>query len=202
MNRGTRAYVAALAVLLCGGLLCIVASGLTWGEATAATRAVPPVSVTGGDLLPAAPATGLLALAAVVAVHAARRWGRRLIGGLLVLAGAGTAAWAAATARDLADQVALHAGDAAYDAASGQPAGPLLVVAGCLLVAGAGLAVAVRGPGWPGMGARYERATGRSPVDQATADRAAADRAAADRVMEARPAAAWDALDRGEDPTV
>jgi uncharacterized membrane protein (TIGR02234 family) len=190
VNRGTRGYVATLAVLLCGGVLCLVASGLIWGEATATGRAVTAVTVTGGDVLPVAPATGLLALTAVVAVHATRRWGRRLVGGALVVAGAATAGWAAVTAGVLADQVARHAGSG-YDAATGQPAGPLLLAAGGLLVAGAGLAVALRGPGWPGMGARYERAA-RDPA----AVRSPADRSASDR-----PAAAWDALDRGEDPT-
>lgn len=191
MNRGTRGYVATLAGLLCGGVLCLVASGLTWGEATASGRAVPPVSVTGGDLLPAAPATGLLALAAVVAVHATRRWGRRLVGGVLLVAGAATAGWAAVTVGELTDQLVRHAGSG-YDAATGQPAGPLLVAAGGLLVAGGGLAVALRGRGWPGMGVRYERAARHPAAARRPAERSAAD----------RPAAAWDALDRGEDPTV
>jgi uncharacterized membrane protein (TIGR02234 family) len=184
VSRPTREYLAALFGLAVGGLLCVVAVGLGWGEATAVARAVPPVPVTGADVLPVAQATGLLALAAVVAVHATRRWGRRLVGAVLAVAGLGTAAAAAVTAAELADRVVRQAGGG-YDAATAQPAGPLLVVAGALLVAGAGVAVAVRGPDWPGLGARYERSAANGP-----------------RTAEQRERAAWDALDRGEDPTV
>jgi hypothetical protein len=55
---------------------------------------------------------------------------------------------------------------------------PVLCTLGGLVVAGAGVAAGTRGQRWPAMGARYERSA-------------------------ARPAetSAWDALDRGEDPT-
>lgn len=53
---------------------------------------------------------------------------------------------------------------------------PLACVAGGLLIAAGGLLAVVRGGRWPSLGTRYERA----PV--ATSD--------------------WDALDRGEDPTL
>jgi hypothetical protein len=54
-------------------------------------------------------------------------------------------------------------------------------VAGGLSLAAGGAFAAVRGASWPGLGTRYERAA-RRPADG--------------------PTAAWDALDRGEDPTV
>jgi uncharacterized membrane protein (TIGR02234 family) len=61
------------------------------------------------------------------------------------------------------------------------------VVAGLLGVA-AGLLVVVRGRRWPGMGRRYERADAAAPRPVVRTD-------------EERAQAAWQALDRGEDPT-
>ncbi|MFC0528883.1 Trp biosynthesis-associated membrane protein [Phytohabitans kaempferiae] len=57
----------------------------------------------------------------------------------------------------------------------------LACLAGGLSLAAGGALTAVRGALWPGLGARYERA-GRRPAEG--------------------PTAAWDALDRGEDPTL
>lgn len=190
---GTRAYVAALAVLLVGGVVLLVASGLTWGEAEAVGRAVPPVVVTGQDVLPAAQAVGLLSLAAVVAVHASRRWGRRVVGGLLTLAGLGVAVWALLIGFDLPGHVLRQAAGPAGDggfSATVDGFGPALAVVGGLLVGAAGLAVLVLGPGWPGMGSRYERVQ----APQSAGQRAPEPAADHDRD-------AWKALDRGEDPT-
>ncbi|WP_435871996.1 Trp biosynthesis-associated membrane protein [Micromonospora echinospora] len=66
---------------------------------------------------------------------------------------------------------------------------PALVLAGGLALAAGGAFTALRGDDWPAMGARYERRAapaaepGRPAVERGTRD-------------------AWDALDRGEDPTV
>jgi lysylphosphatidylglycerol synthetase-like protein (DUF2156 family) len=63
---------------------------------------------------------------------------------------------------------------------------PVLAAAGGAATVVGGVLAAAQGHRWPGMGARYERAGG-----------------AAGQVREADPTrAAWDALDRGEDPTV
>lgn len=190
----SRAYLAVLGVLLAGGMLLLVASGVTWGEAEATGRAVPVVSVSGRDVLPAAQAVGLLALAAVVAIHASRRWGRRVIGGVLAVAGAGIVVGSYLIALELPNRVLRYAdgpdGTGGFDAASVSTGGPMLAAAGGLLVAVAGLGVMVVGPRWPGMGSRYVRGpeTGRAApgAPERTPDR--------DRD-------AWKALDRGEDPT-
>jgi uncharacterized membrane protein (TIGR02234 family) len=189
---GTRGYIAALTVLLAGGVLLLVTSGLTWGEAQAVDRAVPPVVVSGRDVLPVTQAVGLLALAAVVAVHASRRTGRRVVGGLLALAGLGVAAWASLTALELTDHVLRYAaGPAGVGGFSATVArvGPVLAAVGGLLVGAVGVAVMVLGSGWPGMGARYERDRARL-ADHSTPEQAAT----YDRDV-------WNALDRGEDPT-
>jgi hypothetical protein len=57
----------------------------------------------------------------------------------------------------------------------------LACLAGGLALAAGGALAALRGAAWPGLGSRYER-TARRPADGT--------------------AAAWDALDRGEDPTL
>jgi tryptophan-associated transmembrane protein len=58
---------------------------------------------------------------------------------------------------------------------------PLLCAAGGLLVIVGGLATVARGHRWPGMGTRYDRAA---------------------RTEREGPRDAWEALDRGEDPTL
>jgi uncharacterized membrane protein (TIGR02234 family) len=72
---------------------------------------------------------------------------------------------------------------------------PLLTAVAGVLGGAAGLLVVLRGRGWPGMGRRYERAG--SGAD----GRPAAGPAARPRTDEDRAQAAWQALDRGEDPT-
>jgi len=111
----------------------------------------------------------------------------------MVLAG-GALAWSgvAALAGGLeaaAAEVPIVAGTPAVEISTVWPA--VTVLAG-FLGALAGLLVAVRGRGWPAMGRRYER-TG--PPD---GGRAAVPRPETD---EDRARMAWQALDRGEDPT-
>jgi hypothetical protein len=69
--------------------------------------------------------------------------------------------------------------DRAFDASSAWPA---LTVVGGVLVAVGGLAAVVAGHRWPGMGARYDRSPNKRSTGGTTD--------------------AWNALDRGEDPTV
>ncbi|MEE6260716.1 Trp biosynthesis-associated membrane protein [Plantactinospora sonchi] len=177
------------AVLLCllGAGLAVFASTRTWAvELTARPAPLPAIRTvrTGGDLLPWLPALALVGLAAAGAVLATRGLGRRLVGVLLTLVGAG-----------------LLAGGV-YGGFGLAPGGisvgwPVLCALGGLLTAAAGVVTAVRGAGWPVMGARYERS--RPGGGPAKADRTPE---TADRVEGRRTTAAWDALDRGEDPTV
>jgi len=186
VTESVRGYATTLGALVAGAVLCLVASGMSWGEAQGSGPAPASVTVTGGELLPAAQAVGLLALAAILAVHATRRWGRRVVGGLVVVAGLTTAVWASAIARELPSRVLQRAdvptGAGDLTSASGHAAGALLAIAGGVLIAASGVAVLVKGPRWPGMGARYARP---APERSAASD--------------AR--SAWEALDRGEDPT-
>lgn len=181
------AYLAVLGVLLAGAVLCLIGSGMSWGTAQRADLMSSEASVSGGDLVPVARAVGLLGLAAVVAVHATRRWGRRLVGVLLMVAGSAVLAQTYVVALELPEYVLRHLEGptgAEFAGAAAARGGPLVLAAGGAAIAVAGLALTVWGPRWPSMGARYERPAAARPANESS-----------DRAV-------WDALDRGEDPTI
>ncbi|MEU0548089.1 Trp biosynthesis-associated membrane protein [Micromonospora sp. NPDC005979] len=173
-------------------LLCLAGAGLAlwmatrgWSvELTARPAPLPPVreARSGAALLPWLPALAVVAVAGGGAVLATRGRVRRLLGvllgalGLAVSAGAGYGLVA-----DLDGVVSRQ--------------WPALCLVGGLLVAVAGGWTAVRGGGWPAMGARYERPT--RTVTESRPTTAATPGPMAGR----RTTEAWDALDRGEDPT-
>jgi Tryptophan-associated transmembrane protein (Trp_oprn_chp) len=176
-----------LLLCLAGAALAVYAAGRTWAvEVTARPAPLPALRAerVGADLVPWVPALALVGLAGAGAVLATRGRVRQLIGGLLVLCGLGVATGAAYAA------VAVPRGPAGW-------AGPALCLAGGLMAAAGGVATAVRGPGWPGLGVRYER-----PHRTDTREPAAEPSGDAGRVPGAAATAAWDALDRGEDPTI
>ena len=186
---------AVLGAVLAGGL-ALVAGGQSWARVTVdRSPPLPPVTgvLNGADAAPLVPATGLVLLAAAVALLAVRGAGRVVVGLLMAVAG-GVLAWSGlraltggldAAAADLPGVGGTRSAATTVDLAAGWPA--LAVVAGVLGVA-AGLLVVLRGRSWPGMGRRYER-----PGSPAAPARPQTD--------EDRAQAAWRALDRGEDPT-
>ena len=183
-----------LSALVVGGTMCLVFAGRAWGEAAVDDGLTTTTEqATGRDLLPLAPAVGLLALAAVVAIPATRHVGRLAVGLVLALAGLATAIGSVRLARDLSSQVISWAsqGEAAESVhgATARPAAALLTGAGGLLVAGVGVAVLGRGRTWPGMGRRFDRDGGTGGEPQTDAPRSVSSRDT------------WDALDRGDDPT-
>lgn len=193
-----------LGVLALGAVLALVASGRVWatveligglGQGTGST-----VDVRGSDVVPVAPALSLVALAALLAVPATRRWGRRVVGGVLAATGAGLAGSTLVTVVDLRRRVVrwIELGDVSgtLDSLSAHPWWPALTVLAGVAVVASGLAVVVRGPRWPAMGARYER-----PVRPAARNGSASSEAVEPSTATERPAETWDALDRGEDPT-
>jgi len=156
------------------------------------------LDLSGRTVDPAPTAVALVALAGVVAVLATRGALRRIVGAVVLLAGAvllwrsvaAAPAVSAARARQevrsehprvsLADTVVPHVGT--------HPVWSALSACCGLLVVVAGLAVLVRGGRWAAMSARYE-----PPVGPQTAP-TEAERARGE-------AALWTALERGEDPT-
>ncbi|GIJ25267.1 hypothetical protein Vqi01_04290 [Micromonospora qiuiae] len=166
-------------------LLCLAGAGLAAWTATLAwetgeiVRQDPMPLVTEGrtgrQLLPWLWALALVGLAGGGAVLATRGWLRRVLGGLLALLGLALAA---------------GGGDGLVADRSGgfDWQWPAICLLGGLLAAAGGLLTALRGHRWPAMGARYERPSNRPAAGGPVGGRGTVD--------------AWDALDRGEDPTV
>jgi hypothetical protein len=164
----------ALVVVACAAaaVLALVAAGRPWEvEVTVRPAPLPELRTgrRGGDLRPWLPALGWVGLAGAGALLATRGVARRVVGGLLVLAGLGLAI----------------GGGSAVAGADPSPVWPVLTGLAGLVVTAAGGAAVAGGRHWPAMGARYERPV-REPAGGAPD----------------HPEALWDALDRGEDPTV
>ena len=211
--RPRREYLGALLLGAVGAAVVLIAVRQDWARVlTVQPRPLPASTavVRGQDLLPAAGALGLAALAGLAALLATRRLARRLVGG------------AAGRVRRGHHRGAEHAGDRRPGARRGdrgggagqfgarrehgrqrhhpgrrggrdQPGQPRhdggVPVAlggagrrGCSIIA-AGLLVAWRGAGWPVMSSRYDRPAGRRPSPATD------------------PAALWESLSQGIDPT-
>ncbi|MEV0430327.1 Trp biosynthesis-associated membrane protein [Micromonospora sp. NPDC050495] len=175
--RGRRELTYAVLLSLAGAGLAFWAVTRTWSVELTARGSLPAArhARTGADLLPWVSALALVGLAGGGAVLATRGRLRRLLGALLTLVGLAVAA----------------GGGYGLGAAGVSRQWPALVLVGGLLAAAGGALTALRGAGWPAMGARYERPT--RAATPAGAERPAVERGTRD---------AWEALDRGEDPTV
>ena len=174
MTRGLRA---ALLGCLASAALILFGAGRVWANVAYPDR---PRTVTGHTLVGSLTTWGLVALAGLVAIAATRRWGRILVGGALVAAGASVAALTADAIRDVEIRVLedtvlrrLTVTPTALDLT----VWPYVVLAGGVLLAATGILVAARGPKWAGLSAKYDAPTAPRESDL------------------------WDALDRGEDPT-
>lgn len=185
--------VAVLGCLL-GAAVVLFAAGRPWVQAVAVQEPLRvDLSVTGGALAPVVPACGLVCLAGSVGLLAARAKLRRVVGLILLVAGATAAVGAVAGANPGAGELAERAG-AAVGTASATASGvehapwPWVAVLGAVLCTAAGLLTFVRAGVWPGMSARYERPDATPPPSPA---------ATADTSLDQ-----WRALDRGEDPTI
>ncbi|MEU6021446.1 Trp biosynthesis-associated membrane protein [Micromonospora sp. NBC_01739] len=166
----------AYAVLAClaGAGLALWAVTRTW--TVQATGSALDEEGSGAGLLPWLPALALVGLAGGGAMLATGGWLRRGVGGLLALLGLAMAAGGGyGLVADLGDQVSRQ--------------WPALTLLGGLIAAAGGVLTALRGDRWPAMGARYERRSGQA-VDSGGPIEGAGTRDA------------WEALDRGEDPTV
>ncbi|MBM7787523.1 Trp biosynthesis-associated membrane protein [Tenggerimyces flavus] len=169
-----RELLVGIGLVLVGSALALLASTQVWLSA-----GVPVQGATGRTMSSGAFALALVGLAGLVAVFATRGVARRVVGVLVVLAGAGLVwmsvwgwGWVA---------VDTDPGIAADPQPWGPTAWPWVSVAGGVLVLLGGLLTVLRGGRWPGMSSRYDRPSSqtRSGEDDT-----------------------WRALDRGEDPTV
>ncbi|MFC0003235.1 Trp biosynthesis-associated membrane protein [Micromonospora siamensis] len=179
---GRRELTYAVLLSLAGAGLALYAATRTWTVELTDRPPLPPTRAvrTGAALLPWLPALAVVGLAGGGALLATRGAVRRALGALLGLLGLAVAAGGG---------YGLLAG---FDGELSRQWPALCLVGGLLAAAGGGL-TAVRGRHWPAMGARYER----RPHDGG-----APTAAGGGPVSGARTREAWDALDRGEDPTV
>jgi uncharacterized membrane protein (TIGR02234 family) len=179
-----RELMMAVSLLAAGGIVGLVATRLPWGQAY--LDGGGSIAAPGWEVAPLYQALPLFALAAAVAVLATRRVGRMLIGASLGVAALVSAYSSIMAGNVLGDRVRDWAVAAGYDvlgATGGSAAIIWYSVAGTLIFV-AGVWIAVRGSKWPTMSRRYERGSARDePTDRSTQS-------------------AWDALDRGDDPTI
>ncbi len=172
---GRRGLAYAIVLCVTGAALALYAATRTWMvEVTARPAPLPDLHTAHDGPAWVAP-IAVVGLAAAGAVLATRAAARRVAGGLLALIGGGIAAGGG--------QGVVLADSRLW---------PALCLVGGLAVAVAGGLTAALGQAWPAMGARYER--GRD----ATSDRPVP----AARDGSVASTQAWDALDRGEDPTL
>jgi uncharacterized membrane protein (TIGR02234 family) len=211
-----REYLLTLLAGAVGAAFVLLAARQDWARVVTIEPHPLPVSrvaVSGQDLVPAAGALGLAALAGLAAVLATRGLVRRIVGGLLAVFG--VAIIASVSLPVTAAQVRSAAAGASTAQAGSVPGGSTVgsgttpgtggsgvaglslashvemaafpwrwaVLLGGLLILGAGMLVAWRGTRWPVMSSRYDRPASRKPP------------AAAD------PASLWESLSQGLDPT-
>lgn len=166
-----------LSTALLGAAIALAAASVSWVAVAAPTD---PLAVTAPVQQPAeqdvARALALAALAGGAATLLARGAGRRILCGLLALAGIGVAA-----------AVALVLGSAG-SATSARTAWPLLTGCGGLLLALAGATGVLRAGRWPKPSARHD------PAERGGSDARPEAPGGEERRL-------WEALDRGEDPT-
>lgn len=181
----------AIVLVLLGAALAYLAGGRDWVDVTvAAAPPLPPVDrqLAGSDVVTALRPLALLGLAAVAALAATRRRGRIAVGAVVAVAGLGAiVATVTALAGGSLSALRRNPEPGVPDVTGAEPGFTpwwLLAVAGGLLLLAGGLLVAVRGRRWAALSSRYDTPAARA---QAPAPRP--------------EVAAWDALDRGEDPT-
>jgi uncharacterized membrane protein (TIGR02234 family) len=194
MNR--RSYVLTLLACLAGAGLAAYAATRTWSLRVTTRPGLSDLRTarTGADVEPWLIGLALVALAGTGALLATHGRVRRVLGGLLALAGAGVVAGA------IIGRTGLDAGEASA-------LWPVACALGGAIITVGGLTAARLGHRWPGMSARYERRPVPPPETRQTApsEPLAAAGQETDRPQspdtQVDHRAAWDALDRGDDPT-
>lgn len=180
--------VTVLAGTVLSGVL-IGATRLTWAQADARdlTGSAQSVAVTGTDAAPAVLALAIVAIAASLATSLASSWVRFVTGPVLIASGLG-AAWSSfAVTLDpqgaAAGAVTEATGVVGSQVDAAATVWPMISILPALVLCAIGIVVLLVGGRWP-RGTRYRSAAVAAPSDPAE-----------------DPAAAWDALTRGEDPS-
>jgi uncharacterized membrane protein (TIGR02234 family) len=204
-----------LTVLVVGAAIALLAATQVWVRGRLAIEGFPGVAVepTGRTLVPLVPAVGVLALGGALALLLVGRIGRVLIGGLVAVLAVVAATASIRVTADAAQSVSGTLAEAGGVTAI--PGGtdsivatatvwPWVAVVGLVLVVGAAIAVALAPSSrWPRGGRRYAApGQGETPAAGAAATTGPAATGAADAASDGGGVGLWDALDRGDDPTV
>jgi uncharacterized membrane protein (TIGR02234 family) len=176
-----------VAVLCCvlGALAILLASGRQWAHTTLGSVAGDhsSLSVTGHQVAPSLPALAFALLPLAAAILASRGLLRRIVGVVIVFVAAAVVGVGVTAPGDVSSALEHRElgaqGLAVHASANGWW---LVATFGGLLGLVAGVLTVFFSEQWSGMGAKYDAPTAPKP----TKDPAAV---------------AWDALDRGEDPT-
>lgn len=184
MSSVRRQYLVAMLLIAIGAVGIWWSMSQPWVDVAESVLGVDPsddtqmgaatvvTTYTGARLLPAAAAMPVLLLAGIAGTVGSRGVGRRIVGAAIAIA-------AAAVVGSIVWSRSIGGFDVVVDApdSSTYPLMPVMAVCGAVLAGLGGLVVLIRGAAWPSLGRTYER-TDREPRD------------------------AWEALDRGVDPTV
>jgi uncharacterized membrane protein (TIGR02234 family) len=190
-----RSYVLTLLACLAGAGLAVYAATRTWSLQVVTRPGMSDLRTarTGADVEPWLIGLALVALAGTGALLATAGRLRRGLGGLLALVGAGV------TAGAIIGRAGLDTG-----AAGGGTLWPIACALGGAIITLGGVTAARLGHRWPGMSARYERRPAPPLETRPSApSRPLATAGHEPPVPQPLPdhRAAWDALDRGDDPT-
>ena len=180
-----RSRASALGLLLAGGALALVASAQPWWRAVGEGVSVgfKGSEATGG----LSQALAVVVLAGTLLILVLRARGRRIVGGLLIAAGAGVVALGVLRVRPSADAVRTQVREVSLvdQFALTGTAWPWVYAAAGLLVLAGAVSVVINAPRWRASAARFERGSNAAKPSVAT-----------------DPADVWRALDAGEDPTI
>ena len=184
-----RLYAPVVLTLLGAGGLAFFAASRTWVEATVTAKGLPSdtVAVSGAEAQPLVSALALVVVTGALAVLAASRRARRVVGALVVVVGLGAAILVATSGSALDEALGDAVRVSTAFTGSNAPDGryvivwPVLAGASFALAAVLGLLVVLNAGTWPTMGSRYESPAGRQ--EARTEDDL------------------WSALDEGRDPT-
>lgn len=187
-------------LVIAAGALALLSSAPTWVSATVRDEGLPEVAlqVNGRSVAPLVAAAGLLALAGGLASLLAGVWARRVIGGMLLVAG-GAAVWGvlsllagpkSAVEGPLSDAVGLTR---VVVATADVSVWPTIAAIACALIAVGGAWMLARASRWTAAGRRFERTPREGSTHEDGDDQEGSP---------PRGTGLWDALDRGEDPTL
>jgi uncharacterized membrane protein (TIGR02234 family) len=188
MTAARRELVVAVLLCLVGSGLVLFAVSRSWGHlSTPHELTIKRVgfSAPGSRIAGDVQALGVLGIAGVLAIAATKRTGRVVVGALVALAGVVVVVRVAYLLADgIGPRLCTDTCGSGRRLESVTPFWPWATLVGGVVLAVAGLLVAVRGRSWAALSASYENPATRPAAEPEVTDKSV-----------------WDALDEGHDPT-